>query len=112
MKKINHISNYYSFITLFANNYIVSHIDFSGLDSLSKNSAKELLGFDENSVPNDSEINSAIKRLYSQGYFDDIEVKYYDKNETIQFIFIEKSRISKISITGFLENDEEKQKNS
>jgi len=95
---------------LFANNYIVSHIDFSGLDSLSKNSAKELLGFDENSVPNDSEINSAIKRLYSQGYFDDIEVKYYDKNETIQFIFIEKSRISQISITGFLENDEEKQK--
>lgn len=89
--------------------YIVSHIDFKGLDSLSKNSAIELLGFDEHSVPSDSEINGAIKRLYSQKYFDDIEVKYFDKNETIQFIFTEKSRISKVSISGFLNNDEEKQ---
>jgi outer membrane protein insertion porin family len=91
----------------FLNAYTVSKIEFEGLSYLSENSAKELLDFYSDTVT-DKQINDSIKKLYSQGYFDDIFVEY--KNETLIFHFIEKSTISKVTLTGFLDTDDERQK--
>jgi outer membrane protein insertion porin family len=90
--------------------YVVSKIEFKGLYHLSESSAKELLKFEEKSVVSDREIDKAIKNFYKLNYFNDVWVDYFEQNETLSFNFREKSRISKVSITGFLENDEEQQK--
>ena len=90
--------------------FIVSNIEFKGLYHLSKNSAFELLKFEEHSYVSDKEIDESIKELFKQNYFSDIFVEYIEDNETVIFNFIEKPIISKVSMKGFLDSDEVQQK--
>jgi outer membrane protein insertion porin family len=77
---------------------------------LSHNSAYELLGFQKESYVSDREINKALKRLFKQNYFENISVEYFESNETLAFIFEEKSTVSKVNLKGFMDSDDEKQK--
>jgi outer membrane protein insertion porin family len=98
------------FLVSYLNSYIVSNIEFDGLRHLSENSAYELLDFEVNSYISDEQVNKSIKNLYKQGYFRDIYVEYFEQNETLLYRFEEKSVISKVTLEGFLDNDEDKQK--
>jgi len=90
--------------------YIVSNIEFNGIYHLSKDSAYELLPFQNGSYVSDKEINQAIKKLFQQNYFNDIWVEYFEQNETLIFNCVEKSTISRVSLKGFMDSDEERQK--
>lgn len=96
--------------TTLNSSFVVSNIDFRGLYHLSKNSALEILKFENQSYVSDKDIDDSIKELFKQNYFSDIYVEYFDKNETIIFHFIEKPTISKVSMKGFLDSDEAQQK--
>jgi outer membrane protein insertion porin family len=89
--------------------YIVSNVEFEGLIHLSKNSALQLLGFEANSYVSPEQINRSLKNFYERGYFKDITVDYDEQSETLTFKFVEKSRISKVNLKGFLDSDEDKQ---
>ena len=96
--------------TTLNSSFIISKIEFQGLYHLSENSAKELLKFEEYNYVSEKEIDQSIKEMFKLNYFSDIYVDYLEESETIIFYFTEKPTLSKVSMIGFLDNDEEQQK--
>jgi len=95
-------------ISLFSS-YFVSDIKFKGLYHLSADSALEILPFQKGEYVSDREIDRAIKKFFEQNYFEDIWVDYDEVEQILVFNFKEKSTISKISLEGFMDTDEEMQ---
>ena len=88
--------------------YTVSQIEFKGLYHLSEDSAKEIILFGVGEV-SPKEIDSAIINLYKQGYFQDVYADYSLDNQKLTFHLQEKPMISRVSLKGFLDNQEEQQ---
>ncbi len=83
----------------------IKSIRFEGLMHLSPTLAKEMLGLHEGQELDMKKIDEAIKKFYSQGYFEDIWVDETFGNLT--FHFKEKPLISQIEVLGYLENKKE-----
>ena len=86
---------------LFSKN--IELIKFEGLVYLSPVSAKEIIGINKGDEIDGKKISEAIKRLYSQEYFEDIYVVFEDGNLT--FHFKEKPIVSKVEIKGYEDNN-------
>jgi outer membrane protein insertion porin family len=101
-----------SFINLEANeNFAISKIKFKNLTHLSKNTAFDIINLPENYSQSEYitelQIDEAIKKLFKQEYFNNISADYDSKNKTLTFIFDEKLLVSKVTVKGFLDNQEE-----
>ena len=85
--------------------YVISDITISGTQSLDKNAIILLTGLtvgDRITIPGD-EISSAIRNLWQQGLFSDIQVSYKEiKGERISLDFYvqEQPRMSRFRIEG------------
>ncbi|OUR74749.1 outer membrane protein assembly factor BamA, partial [Arcobacter sp. 31_11_sub10_T18] len=83
----------------------IKRIDFINLSRMSPKIANETIDFkvgDELDIP---KVNSAIKKFYKFGYFDDIKVQ--NENGVVQFVFKEKPVIANIEMTGYKEREED-----
>ena len=103
MKKIFICCLFSSFV--FANS--VTRVEFNGLKRLSYDFAGEIVGIGVGDNITPSKLNSALKRLYSEGYFKDIVIDYSDDG-VLSFNVVEKSSISKIDFEGISKNDIQK----
>jgi outer membrane protein insertion porin family len=84
-------------------------VQFEGLVHLSTLSANELVNIKLGSDTSPKEINDALLRLFSQGYFQDIKV--IEMGDKLTFVCIEKPVVSQIKFKGVSENEiEEKYK--
>ncbi|NWF67325.1 MAG: outer membrane protein assembly factor BamA [Campylobacterales bacterium] len=86
----------------------IKDIKFEGLIHLSEDTAKELIGYEESKNFNDDKISDSIKKLFAQGYFEDIFVTE-DKN-VLTYHFKEKPIIAKVTIKGYRLKDAEDEK--
>lgn len=93
------------FITVFAQS--IQSIQFKGLVHLSSDMATGILGLEADSELDEDKLNTGLKKLFEQGYFQEISVDTLDGNITINCK--EKPIISKITVHGFKESDETKQ---
>ena len=91
------------------NAYMISAIEFKGLHHLSKDSALELMEIQKGKNATDKQINKSLKNLFKQNYFENIEVEYFENNQTILFRCYEKPTVAKVTIEGFMDMEEEQQ---
>lgn len=102
MKKIAILSlNLISFATA-AN---IGSVNFEGLNYLSDQVAMDISGIHPGMDANAENINEAIVRLFSQGYFEDVYVK--QTGNALTFVVKEKPSISKIDIENVVTNDKD-----
>jgi len=90
----------------FLNATTIKEIRFDSLIHISPSIAKEMIGFSTGEELDIKKIDGSIKRLYNQGYFEDIWVE--EQNGVITYHFSEKPLISKVIIDGLTESDTEK----
>jgi len=83
----------------------IDSIRFEGLQHLSPTLAKEIVGLQEGEELDLQKIDRAIKRFYSQGYFQDIWVE--ERNGELIFHFVEKPLIAQIEVVGYLQDKKE-----
>jgi len=88
----------------------ISSIEYRGLYHLSSDMASEISQIHVGDEFDINKIDSALKRLYRQGYFSDIVV-YLNDGGKLVFDFKEKSTISKLDIKGYddVSSQEEKE---
>jgi outer membrane protein insertion porin family len=87
-------------ILLLNKTYYVREIKLEGLKSLAPSSVYEILPFKAGENVDEEKIRSAIKNLYSKGYFYDISVYYEEESNSLIFRFKEKPRVAEIEIKG------------
>lgn len=92
---------------LFASEIEVRNIQFQNLNQLSELTAKEMIDLKVGDKLNIKSVNTSIKKLFEQGYFEDIKVE--ENNGSVTFVFVEKKVIASIEIDGFKENLEDKE---
>ena len=80
-------------------------VNFDGMVHISKPVALRMLPFEVGDDVNSFAIDSAIKKYFKQGYFNDVWVEFEDG--ALTFYFKEKSIISQVELKGWKENDEE-----
>lgn len=85
----------------------IQSIKYVNLSKISQDIADETLELKVGDEINNKSINSAIKKFYKFGYFDDISVNNEDGN--IEFIFKEKPSIANIEINNYKSRDEDKE---
>jgi len=90
----------------FLNATTIKEIRFDSLIHISPSIAKEMIGFSTGEELDIKKIDDSIKRLYNQGYFEDIWVE--EQNGVVTYHFSEKPLISKVIIDGLTESDTEK----
>jgi len=90
----------------FLNATTIKDIRFDSLIHISPSIAKEMIGFSTGEELDIKKVDDSIKRLYNQGYFEDIWVE--EQNGVITYHFSEKPLISKVIIEGLTESDTEK----
>ena len=84
----------------------IKSLNFIGLHHLSSDVATTIFGLSKGSTLDEGAINEGLKKLFSQGYFDDISVSEEAGELTIECK--EKAIISSIKVHGFKESDDEK----
>lgn len=84
----------------------IESIKFEGLVHLSDDVALDIIGLSKGATLDEAVINKGIKALYKQGYFKDIWVTESAGN--LLFHCSEKPIISKITVKGFEEGDDDK----
>ncbi len=80
----------------------IKEIKFEGLIHLSPEIAKEIIGISPGEPIDIEKVDEAIKKLYAQGYFDDIWVT--EERGVLTFHFKEKPVISQIVFVGYGES--------
>lgn len=90
-------------LTLYAKTY--DHIVFDGLVHLSELSATEISGLETEKELSEEDIDTAIKKLFEQGYFADI--KAMDEGRTLTLYFREKPVVASIDFKGSSETEKE-----
>lgn len=80
--------------------YYVGEIKLEGLKSVAPSSIYEALPFKPGDIVEPEKVRSAIKNLFSKGFFSDISVYYEEENKTLIFSFKEKPRIGEVEIRG------------
>ena len=85
----------------------VQSIKYVNLSKISQDIANDTLGINVGDKINQNSINSAIKKFYRFGYFNDITVNNKDGN--IEFVFTEKPSIANIDITNYKDREEDKE---
>ncbi|WP_419764789.1 MAG: outer membrane protein assembly factor BamA [Arcobacter sp.] len=85
----------------------IQSIKYVNLSKISQDIADETTELRVGDEINNKSINSAIKKFYKFGYFDDISVNNEDGN--LEFIFIEKPSIANIEINNYKSRDEDKE---
>lgn len=83
----------------------IKTIQFEGMMQLSKPVALRMLPFEVGDTLDEKSVNTAIKKFFNQGYFDDIWVEVNEGDLT--FHFKEKAIISKVELKGWKESDED-----
>lgn len=82
---------------------VLKEIHFSGLHSLSYETALSIAGLKIGEEVSETKINLAILNLYKQNYFKNIEMT--ENNGILNITLVEKPSIAKITITGIASND-------
>jgi outer membrane protein insertion porin family len=77
----------------------IKSINFENLNQLSQVSAMELIDMQVGQELSIKKVNQSLKKLFEQGYFEDIQV--FDDNGNIKFVFIEKKIIASVSVDGY-----------
>jgi outer membrane protein insertion porin family len=85
--------------------YSVSAIKYEGMVHISESVALRMLDFEVGDEISDEQINTAIKKYFQQGYFDDVTVDFTDG--ILTFHCVEKPIISKVELEGWKENDDD-----
>ena len=83
----------------------IGSVNFEGLNYLSNQVAMDISGIHPGMDANAENINEAIVRLFSQGYFEDVYVKR--TGNALTFVVKEKPSISKIDIENVVTNDKD-----
>ena len=86
-----------------ANAEQITSINFKGLVHLSPETAKEIMGLKVGDELNVDSTDSAIAKLFRQGYFDDIYIE--NKGGDVTVTVKEKPSIARIDIKGVVTND-------
>lgn len=84
----------------------VTAIKFEGLAQLSPNMAKEIADIHIGEEMSAEKVNDSIKKLFAQGYFDDISVD--KRGGTLTYRVKEKLSIGNLNITGYGTGDDGK----
>ncbi|MGB7403831.1 MAG: outer membrane protein assembly factor BamA [Arcobacter sp.] len=85
----------------------IQSIKYVNLSRISQDIADETIDLRVGDDINNKSINSAIKKFYKFGYFDDIKVN--NNNGNIEFIFKEKPSIANIEMNNYKSRDEDKE---
>ncbi|WP_375723804.1 outer membrane protein assembly factor BamA [Arcobacter sp. KX21116] len=85
----------------------IQSIKYVNLSRISQDIADETIDLRVGDNINNKSINSAIKKFYKFGYFDDIKVN--NNNGNIEFIFKEKPSIANIEMNNYKSRDEDKE---
>jgi outer membrane protein insertion porin family len=83
----------------------IKSIQFDGLVHISPEIAKEIIGIHAGDPINDTKIDSSIKKLYAQKYFEDIWVDENDGN--LLYHVKEKPIISRVNLSGYSQDKTE-----
>jgi len=91
-------------------NKIVNKIEFKGLVNAEKEDLKEVMVTTEGYPLKSEEVRADIKKLFSLGHFENIEVEIaeYGKGVKLRFLVTERSLVEKVVFKGYselLEND-------
>jgi outer membrane protein insertion porin family len=84
----------------------IKNIEFKGLVNLSPSVAITILGLSKGSELDENTLNSGIKELFKQGYFEEISVE--EQNGVLTVTCKEKPIISSVKVHDFKESDDEK----
>ncbi len=84
----------------------IKSLKFIGLHHLSADVATTVFGLSKGSSLDEAAINEGIKKLFSQGYFDEISIT--EESGVLTIECKEKAIISSIKVHGFKESDDEK----
>ena len=96
------------FLFIFTTNIygqLIKTIKYDGLVHLSENVALRMLTFETGDDIEVEDVDSAIKKYFEQGYFNDIWTELEDGELT--FYFKEKAIISKVVLSGWKEDEDE-----
>ncbi len=97
-------------LTITANALTIKAIKYEGLVHISESVALRMLDFEIGDDINEKMLNDALQKYFKQGYFKDASI---DFNEgVLTFKFLEKAIISKISLEGWKETEEDEIKSS
>ncbi|MBZ7988014.1 outer membrane protein assembly factor BamA [Campylobacter canadensis] len=88
---------------------IIKEVEFNGLMHLSSEQALSNSGIKIGDEVDENNINNAVKKLFSYGFFDNISVKFSDSK--LIFDVLEKPFIAKIDIKGVPSNDKKQIQN-
>lgn len=91
--------------SLFAN---IEDIKFEGLNQISESVAKEMIKVNVGDRIDIERIDESIKFLFRQGYFEDIYVT--EDDGVLIYHFKEKPIVAKVSVEGYLEGENNKEK--
>lgn len=103
MKKL-FLASLISFTSLFG--AVVNDLEFRGLVRISPDVVSEMIGISKGSSADVEVIDKAIKKLYSQNYFEDIWVEDVGEGKLV-FHIVEKPTIANIEVVGIGENDQD-----
>ena len=84
---------------------VVQSVEYDGLTRMSPLVAGELTGVQKGKEVDIETIDSSIKTLYSQGYFEDIWIE--NQNGVLTYHFKELPVIAQITFTGYSDSDQE-----
>jgi len=85
----------------------IKDIKLEGLNQISNDIAFEIIDISKSERINLKKIDKSIKKLFKQGYFEDIWVD--EANGVLTYHFKEKPVISKVDMSGYLEGDNSKE---
>ncbi|MBU1927811.1 outer membrane protein assembly factor BamA [bacterium] len=83
---------------------VIKSIEYNGMVHMSEPVATRMLGFKVGEDVNEDMINSAIKKYFEQGYFNDVWAEI--KGDILVFSFKEKPIISQVELKGWKEDEE------
>jgi outer membrane protein insertion porin family len=89
---------------------LIKSIEYKGMVHISKSVAKRMLKFEVGDDISEKNVDEALKKYFSQGYFRDAWVEYEDG--VLTFNFTEKPIISQVVLKGWKENDEDEIKST
>jgi outer membrane protein insertion porin family len=93
------------FMALTLSAEVVKTVKFDGMVHISKTVALRMLPFEVGDDVGMADIDTAIKRYFEQGYFNDILAELEDG--VLTFHFKEKAVISQVELKGWKENDDD-----
>lgn len=80
--------------------YEVKEIRFEGIKNIAPNALYQVIPFRAGEVVDEEKIREGIKKLYSKGYFSEIEVYYNEEEKALIIRVKEKERIQGVEIKG------------